>query len=199
MSLGTLMVVNKSGGVIYTRDVSPVPRLPANEYLRLGSTFASLHTIAKQLSPLPGSGGIAVVEAPGFSLHCLETPTGLKFFVTALPRGAGGGAGGGAPRPGAPAVSAFLFAVYRLYADFALKSPFCASRARGDRRDRRRLAPNTRTDPRRPPLPPPPPRASADEIDMPIRTRLFDHGIDAYVVANGLGTGGAAVAAAAGR
>jgi len=134
MSLGTLMVVNKSGGVIYTRDVSPVPRLPANEYLRLGSTFASLHTIAKQLSPLPGSGGIAVVEAPGFSLHCLETPTGLKFFVTALPRGAGGGAGGGAPRPGAPAVSAFLFAVYRLYADFALKSPFCASRVRSERR-----------------------------------------------------------------
>jgi len=163
MSLGTLMIVNKSGGVIYTRDVSPVPRLPANEYLRLGSTFASLHTIAKQLSPLPGSGGIAVVEAPAFSLHCLETPTGLKFFVTALPRGGGGGGGGGggaggAPRPSAQAVSAFLFAAYRFYADFALKSPFY-------------------------------------EIDMPIRTKLFDHGIDSWVVANGLGTGGAAVAA----
>jgi hypothetical protein len=195
MSLGTLMVVNKSGGVIYTRDVSPVPRLPANEYLRLGSTFASLHTIAKQLSPLPGSGGIAVVEAPGFSLHCLETPTGLKFFVTALPRGAGAGAGGGAPRPGAPAVSAFLFAVYRLYADFALKSPFSASRARSERRGAARLAPSTLTDPRFLFAS----SASADEIDMPIRTRLFDHGIDAYVVANGLGTGGAAVAAAAGR
>ena len=129
MSLGTLFIVNKSGGVIYTRDVSPVPRLPANEYLRLGSTFASLHTIAKQLSPLPGSGGIAVVEAAAFSLHCLETPTGLKFFVTALPRGGGGAQQLQLQRPAAPAVAAFLFAVYRLYADFALKSPFCTSAA----------------------------------------------------------------------
>jgi len=149
MSLGTLFIVNKSGGVIYTRDVSPVPRLPANEYLRLGSTFASLHTIAKQLSPLPGSGGIAAVEAAGFSLHCLETPTGIKFFVTAIPRGsaAGGGGGGGGgsggsaqaqaqQRPAAQTVGAFLFAVYRLYADYALKSPFCAcASARGRTRE----------------------------------------------------------------
>jgi hypothetical protein len=142
MSLGTLFIVNKSGGVIYTRDVSPVPRLPANEYLRLGSTFASLHTIAKQLSPLPGSGGIAVVDAAAFSLHCLETPTGLKFFVTAIPRG-GAGAGAAAAqqqqqRPAAPAVAAFLFAVYRLYADYALKSPFCASRTRAREQARER-------------------------------------------------------------
>jgi hypothetical protein len=32
---------------------------------------------------------------------------------------------------------------------------------------------------------------------MPIRTRLFDHGVDRYVIDTGLGTGGAAVAAAA--
>ena len=32
---------------------------------------------------------------------------------------------------------------------------------------------------------------------MPIRTRLFDHGVDRYVVEAGLGTGGAAVMAAA--
>ena len=62
MSLGTLFIVNKSGGVIYTRDVSPVPRLPANEYLRLGSTFASLHTIAG--SPVYGT-------KPGCAAHDL--------------------------------------------------------------------------------------------------------------------------------
>ena len=125
MSVGTLYIVNKSGGVIFARDVSPVPRLPANEYLRLGSTFASLHTIAKQLAPVAGAGGIQVVEAAAFSLHCLETPTGLKFFCTAVPRAGGGaGAGAGAARPSAQAVAAFLREAYRLYADYALKSPF---------------------------------------------------------------------------
>ena len=116
MSLGTLYIVNKSGGVIYTRDLSPVPRLSGNDYLRLGSTFVSLHTIAKQLAPV-ASGGIQVVEAAAFSLHCLEAPTGLKFFVTCLARAP-------LPRPAAPAVTAFLRETYRLYADFALKNPF---------------------------------------------------------------------------
>lgn len=49
------------------------------------------------------------VDAPAFSLHCLETPTGVKFFVTARPRTEG--------------VGAFLRAAYVAYAD-ALKSPF---------------------------------------------------------------------------
>lgn len=150
MSLGTLYIVNNSGGVIYTRALSPVPKLSGNDHLRLGSTFVSLHTIAKQLAPVQ-SGGIQVVESSAFSLHCLETPTGLKFFVTAAPKSQQ------APRPSAQIVSAFLKEAYRLYADFALKNPFY-------------------------------------ERDMPIRAKLFDHYIDAFVIKEGLGLGGAEVA-----
>jgi len=75
----------------------------------LASTFHSLHAISKQLAPVP-SGGIQVVEAPTFSLHCLESPTGIKFFVTARPR--------------TPDVPMFLKKVYAFYSDYVLKNPF---------------------------------------------------------------------------
>jgi hypothetical protein len=63
------------------------------------------------------SGGIAVLDAPGFSLHCYETPTGVKFFVTAPPR--------------TPDVGGFLRKVYEFYADFVLKvgAPLPGARA----------------------------------------------------------------------
>lgn len=32
------------------QDLSPTPKLPGNEYLRLASTFHSLHAISKQVS-----------------------------------------------------------------------------------------------------------------------------------------------------
>ena len=75
----------------------------------LASTFHSLHAISKQLAPVP-SGGITCVQAPAFSLHCLESPTGLKFFATA--------------RPETRDVPAFLRKVYEFYADYVLKNPF---------------------------------------------------------------------------
>ena len=71
------------------------------------STFHSLHAISKQLAPVP-SGGMHTVEAPGFTLHCYETPTGLKFFVTAKPK--------------TPDIALFLKRVYEFYADFVLKA-----------------------------------------------------------------------------
>jgi len=105
----TLFVVNRAGGLIYSKELSPGSRLSGNEYLMLASTFHSLHAISKQLAPVP-SGGIQVVEAPTFSLHCLESPTGIKFFVTARPR--------------TPDVPMFLKKVYAFYSDYVLKNPF---------------------------------------------------------------------------
>lgn len=109
MALYTLYIVNKAGGLIYSKDLSPGAKLSGNDYLRLASTFHSLHAISKQLAPVT-SGGITVVDAPAFSLHCLESPTGLKIFATAKPR--------------TPDVHGFLRKVYEFYADYALKNPF---------------------------------------------------------------------------
>lgn len=96
-----------------------------------------------QLAPV-SSGGINVVDGPQFSLHCYETPTGLKFFVTA--------------RPKTQDVTTFLRKVYELYSDYVLKNPFY-------------------------------------ELDMPIRIKLFDSYLEAYVKSTGLGTGSGGPAA----
>jgi len=109
MTLQTLFVVNRAGGLIYSRELSPGGKLSGNEYLVLASTFHSLHAISKQLAPVP-SGGITSVDAPTFSLHCLESPTGMKFFTTA--------------KPNTRDVHGFLRKVYEFYADFVLKNPF---------------------------------------------------------------------------
>jgi hypothetical protein len=37
------------------QDLSPVPKLGGNEYLRLASTFHSLHAISKQVRTISGS------------------------------------------------------------------------------------------------------------------------------------------------
>lgn len=48
-----LFIVNKSGGLIYHRPLSAkAPKLGTNEWLRIGSTFHSLHAIAAEASPV---------------------------------------------------------------------------------------------------------------------------------------------------
>lgn len=44
----SLYVVNKAGGLIFHHDYSNIPKLNANDYLMLASTFHSLHAIAGQ-------------------------------------------------------------------------------------------------------------------------------------------------------
>ena len=53
-----LFIVNKSGGLILHRSLGPTaPKIGTNEWLRIGSTFHSLHAIAAEASPvkLPGN------------------------------------------------------------------------------------------------------------------------------------------------
>jgi hypothetical protein len=48
-----LFVVNKSGSLIHHRPLSSkAPHIDINEWLRIGSTFHSLHAIAAEASPL---------------------------------------------------------------------------------------------------------------------------------------------------
>lgn len=53
------------------------------------------------------SGGIEMLETDTFRLQCFQTPTGLKFFLTAA--------------LGTPELDAVLRTVYELYVDYVLK------------------------------------------------------------------------------
>ena len=120
-----LFIVNKSGGLIYSTSFSPTsPPLNTNDCLRIGSTFHSLHAIASQASPTPSppssstsnpttnSTGIETIEAGPLTLRCLQTPTGLKFILTAL-----------SPSPPTSMDDA-LAEIYAVYSDYAMKNPF---------------------------------------------------------------------------
>ncbi|CAM9474392.1 unnamed protein product [Pylaiella littoralis] len=105
-----LFVVNKSGGLIYNQNLSSAaPRLTSNDWLRLGSTFHSLHAIAAQVAPVPSS-GIEKLETDTFKLQSFQTLTGVKFVITA--------------EAGTPDLGAVLHEIYELYTDYVLKNPF---------------------------------------------------------------------------
>ncbi|KAL7504204.1 hypothetical protein ACHAXN_002470 [Cyclotella atomus] len=111
--------VNKSGGLILHRPLGPrAPSIGTNEWLRIGSTFHSLHAIAAEAGPvrLPGNknpsgadDGIEDIQG-GVLLKCLQTRTGVKFVLTA--------------EPGTPDLESVLREIYVLYSDCALKDPF---------------------------------------------------------------------------
>lgn len=88
-----LFIVNKSGGLIHHRALSAkAPQIGTNEWLRIGSTFHSLHAIANEASPMKlpqnkntttgADDGIEEIQADGLILRCLQTRTGIKFVVT---------------------------------------------------------------------------------------------------------------------
>mmetsp|Transcript_50746 Transcript_50746/g.158542 ORF Transcript_50746/g.158542 Transcript_50746/m.158542 type:complete len:145 (+) Transcript_50746:215-649(+) len=89
----TLFIINKAGGLIYTRvtcikmmffrhslvqhfsqDIAP---LNVNDCLRLASTFHSMHAIAGRLTPVGPPTGIETLEADSFRLECYQSPTGM--------------------------------------------------------------------------------------------------------------------------
>ena len=105
-----LMIINKSGGLIYNQNLSPqAPELNDNDWLRIGSTFHSLHAIATQVAPVV-SAGIEKLETETFRLQCFQTLTGIKFIITA--------------DAGTTALDVVLRMIYELYSDYVLKNPF---------------------------------------------------------------------------
>jgi hypothetical protein len=104
LSIYSVYIINKAGGLIYQKDFTAVPKLSTNDYLRLASTFHSLHAItargihitpvndkkaqamANMQDPLPrNQEGIQSLEAKDFRLQCYQTLTGLKFLLIASP------------------------------------------------------------------------------------------------------------------
>lgn len=50
--------------------------LSSNDYLILAGTFHGVHAISSQISPVPGSGGIELLETEAFTIRCFQTLTG---------------------------------------------------------------------------------------------------------------------------
>ena len=58
------------------QDYGSNGRLDTNDSLRLASLWHSMHAISQQLSPTQGCGGIELLEADTFDLHCFQSLTG---------------------------------------------------------------------------------------------------------------------------
>jgi hypothetical protein len=96
-----------------TRFLRPL-RLPLIRY--------RVHAITAQISPVPNSSGIEVLETDAFRLQCFQTLTGnslpaclvliqgTKFLLITEPRQAN--------------VDAVLRRIYELYSDYVMKNPF---------------------------------------------------------------------------
>mmetsp|Transcript_8638 Transcript_8638/g.19584 ORF Transcript_8638/g.19584 Transcript_8638/m.19584 type:complete len:137 (+) Transcript_8638:176-586(+) len=107
----TLFIINKAGGLIYTRHFSQdIAPLNVNECLRLASTFHSMHAIAGRLTPVGQPTGIETLEADNFRLECFQSPTGIKFLMLAEPK--------------VVALDSLLKQIYVIFSDYVLKNPF---------------------------------------------------------------------------
>jgi hypothetical protein len=110
MSYLQLLIINRSGGLVYSKNLSKLaPTLTTNDSLRLGSTFHGLHAIATQIAPCV-SQGISKMELDTFKLNCFQTLTGVKFVITATPI--------------VTDLESLLQNIYELYSDYVVKNPF---------------------------------------------------------------------------
>ena len=112
MGLFSVYIVNRAGSLIYQKDLSPnLPRLDGNDYIRCGSTFHTLSSIAEQIAPVASS-GIHAVQTDTFTLRCFHSVTGLKIFVLAEKdtRDAD--------------LTEVLSSIYKNYSDYVMKNPF---------------------------------------------------------------------------
>ena len=109
----SLYILNKTGGLIYNADFSKdAPKNSTNDHLRLGGSFYSMHAISSQLSPTGKASGIQTLETPTFKLRCYQTPTGVKFYLTAP------------PKQSQPEMKRLLLKIYNTYSDYVMKNPF---------------------------------------------------------------------------
>ena len=84
-----LLIINKSGGLIFHRELSKLaPVIDVNILLSIGSTFHSLCSIAVEASPVKkqessaSEDGIEIIEGGGLLLCSYQTLTGIKFVIT---------------------------------------------------------------------------------------------------------------------
>ncbi|KAA8909012.1 Sybindin-like protein [Sphaerosporella brunnea] len=111
MVILSILILNKAGGLIYQRHFNEgLNKLSSNDYLVLAGTFHGVHAITSRISPVPGSGGLEVLESDQFRVQCFQTLTGTKLLIFAEPH--------------QPNIDVICRRVYELYADYVMKNPF---------------------------------------------------------------------------
>lgn len=79
----SIYVINKAGGLVYQKNFNEgLNTLSSNDYLILAGTFHGVHAISRQISPVPGSGGIETLETAKFTLRCFQTLTGTSLAAS---------------------------------------------------------------------------------------------------------------------
>jgi hypothetical protein len=68
------------------QDFVQLPPVDFNDKLRLASSFFGMCGISAQLSPVPGGGGMSLLQADGFDLHSFHTLTGTTFMMVTEPK-----------------------------------------------------------------------------------------------------------------
>jgi hypothetical protein len=72
--------------VSVSQDFVQIPTIDFNDKLRLASSWFGMCGISAQLSPVPGSSGIQLLQSPGFDLHSFHTITGTTFMLLTAPQ-----------------------------------------------------------------------------------------------------------------
>lgn len=113
MTIHSVLVLNKSGGLIYCNDFVPHPTMKENDWIRSSGLFHGMNEVMKQLS-LDRShkfyDGISCISDDTFQMHCYHSLTGLKFIVSAT--------------PDTRNLQRLLKDIYGLYCDDVIKNPF---------------------------------------------------------------------------
>ena len=119
-------VVNKNGSLVYTKVMSPLmqEKLSTNDFIRLSSTFHSMHAISSQVAPEGVKSkpnpllseqpfeGINEIVTNNFTMKCLQTHSSIKFMLISS---------------GAEKIrdqERILAKIYEVYADYVGKNPF---------------------------------------------------------------------------
>ncbi|KAF2860136.1 Sybindin-like protein [Piedraia hortae CBS 480.64] len=127
MTVFSLLIINKAGGLIYQRTFSPgLQNLNSNDYLVLAGTFHGIHAISRTINPVPEpplpnpvppgvrrrplTTGIESLSSSHFRLTCFQTATGVKFLLFTSPEQAN--------------TETIIHRCYEIYGDYVVKNPF---------------------------------------------------------------------------
>ncbi|CDR45570.1 CYFA0S19e00518g1_1 [Cyberlindnera fabianii] len=147
MTIFSLYIINKSGGLIYQHDLSPgLAKITSNDALILAGTIHGVFAIASKITPTAlkvsktsgqsntlysrsnggaissNTSGLRSVETEKFSMYIFQTLTGLKFLLVTSPGGIN--ASSNDINKGSEYAENVLSGVYSLYSDYVMKNPF---------------------------------------------------------------------------